>query len=50
MAFALDSATSQNDYRAKALIEASEELTVEVADSKYIKVWTLITDHEEKPT
>ena len=44
MASATDSGTSQNEYRAQALIEASEELTVEVNDSSYVKMWRLLPE------
>ena len=47
MAFTTDTGTSQNEYRAMVLIEASEDLTVEVSDSSCVRVWTLITEYEQ---
>jgi hypothetical protein len=44
MAFPPETRMSQNEYRAMVLIEASEDLTVEVSDSNYVRVWTLITE------
>lgn len=43
---AADTGTSQDDYRAQAIVEVHEELSVEVNDSSYVSVWTLITDDE----
>jgi hypothetical protein len=31
-------------YRAQAIVEVWEELTVEIKDRSYVKVWTLTTD------
>jgi hypothetical protein len=42
--FAAQSRTSQDDYRAQAIVEVWEELTVEIKDRSYVKVWTLTTD------
>ncbi|MGE5784446.1 MAG: hypothetical protein ACM3ZE_07635 [Myxococcales bacterium] len=42
--FAAESRTSQDDYRAQAIVEVWEELTVEIKDRSYVKVWTLTTD------
>jgi hypothetical protein len=43
---ATETRTSQDDYRAQAIVEVWEDLTVEVSDSTYIRVWTLITEDE----
>jgi hypothetical protein len=42
--FAAETRTSQDDYRAQAIVEVWEELTVEVKDRSYVRVWTLTTE------
>jgi hypothetical protein len=43
---AADTGMSQDDYRAQAIVEVREELSVDVRDSNYVTVWTLTTEDE----
>ena len=42
--FAAETGASQDDYRAQAIVEVREELTVEVKDRTYVRVWTLTAE------
>jgi hypothetical protein len=42
--FAAETGTSEDDYRAQAVVEVLEELTIEIRDRSYVRVWTLTTE------
>jgi hypothetical protein len=42
--FAAETRMSHDDYRAQVIVEVWEELTVEIKDRSYVKVWTLTTE------